>query len=345
MHSHQGLQLFNPLFGGVTNLQLAPAGAALIARLAGPNVAIDHGTGTGLLTPAAVESLAGQGPVSFARTPAQPARSVVGQGPVSFARTPAQPAGAIAATQYSTSFQPTDLSGLKLWLDANDLDTLWQDSSQTTAVSANNDPVGAWEDKSGNNHDVSQATSGKRPTYKTGIQNGLPIIRFDGTNDTLSRTITGNAILATNAATIYLAMLQDGTKDINIILAWDAPDNANRFRLFAAFSDDKLYFDHGNSSSGGRISVAQPAGWNDVFHLVELFRDGTTTAEIIVDGTTLVSSNMSDGLDTSGSYNFQIVLDGGYFKGDLAEIVIYNRALTATERGQVESYLSDKWGI
>jgi hypothetical protein len=35
----------------------------------------------------------------------------------------------------------------------------------------------------------------------------------------------------------------------------------------------------------------------------------------------------------------------GYLNGDIAEIIIYNSALSDTDRGLVESYLLAKWGI
>jgi hypothetical protein len=37
---------------------------------------------------------------------------------------------------------------------------------------------------------------------------------------------------------------------------------------------------------------------------------------------------------------------GGFFlTGDIAEMVIYKRALSSTERDQVRDYLNDKWAV
>jgi hypothetical protein len=40
---------------------------------------------------------------------------------------------------------------------------------------------------------------------------------------------------------------------------------------------------------------------------------------------------------------------GGYttrvFKGDVAEVLVYNRVLTASERAAIEQYLAAKWGL
>ena len=84
----------------------------------------------------------------------------------------------------ASAFVPTDLGAtLKIWGRADG--TLWQDSARTTPVTANNDPVGAADDASGNANHCTQATSTKRLTYKTGIQNGLPGLLGDGTDDFL----------------------------------------------------------------------------------------------------------------------------------------------------------------
>jgi hypothetical protein len=51
---------------------------------------------------------------------------------------------------------------------------------------ANADPVATWTDSSGNANSLSQATAGKRPTYRTNVINSKPVVRFDGTDDFLS---------------------------------------------------------------------------------------------------------------------------------------------------------------
>ena len=44
-----------------------------------------------------------------------------------------------------------------------------------------------------------------------------------------------------------------------------------------------------------------------------------------------------------GSY--QDGLDANALHGDVAEMLIYNKALTTTERSAIESYLNEKWGL
>jgi hypothetical protein len=89
-----------------------------------------------------------------------------------------------------------------VWVKASDVATMFQLSGGTTAVVANNDPVGYWQDQSGNGNHVIQATAGNRPLY----QSAGPGVLFDGSNDVLKRAsaltqTTGSAIVrfSTNA--------------------------------------------------------------------------------------------------------------------------------------------------
>jgi hypothetical protein len=80
------------------------------------------------------------------------------------------------------------------WYDPSDLSTLWQDSARTTPVTADGDPVGCIDDKSGNGFHLTQATSGKRPLYRT--SGGLHWLVNDGIDDVLFGSASSNEFLA-----------------------------------------------------------------------------------------------------------------------------------------------------
>ena len=51
---------------------------------------------------------------------------------------------------------------------------------------ANAAAIGTWADRSRSGNDATQATEANKPTYRTNILNGNPVVRFDGTNDSLT---------------------------------------------------------------------------------------------------------------------------------------------------------------
>ena len=80
-----------------------------------------------------------------------------------------------------TGFNPTSLSGLKLWLDATDVDGYG--SADTLVNDAN---VSIWVDKSGQENNATQTTEYKKPSYKTNQLNGKPALFFDQSDDTMA---------------------------------------------------------------------------------------------------------------------------------------------------------------
>jgi hypothetical protein len=94
----------------------------------------------------------------------------------------------VQAIRRSNEFNPNVFAGLQLWLPASG--TYWQDSDRTIPATADNDPVGAWDDASGNGRHMIQPTSGSRPLLKTATANGRHGLLFDGVDDTLIGPLT-----------------------------------------------------------------------------------------------------------------------------------------------------------
>lgn len=124
-------------------------------------------------------------------------------------------------------FDPLTLSPY-LWLDASDITTLFQDAGGTTPVASDGDPVGLWLDKSGNGRHYSQATSGRRPTYKTNVQNGKPGILFDGVDDFLSNA-TGITAAAANLGTGLATMRPNHPTNSLGIFGSEVPTNTGSY--------------------------------------------------------------------------------------------------------------------
>jgi hypothetical protein len=91
----------------------------------------------------------------------------------------------------AAAFDPASLS-LSFWIRADS--GLWQESTHSTAATADGDRVGGADDRTANNRDADQATANSRPTLKTGANgiNSHNILRGDGTDDHLAVAYNAN---------------------------------------------------------------------------------------------------------------------------------------------------------
>jgi len=247
------------------------------------------------------------------------------------------------------SFSPANLSGLSLWLKS--------DAGVTTSGSN----VTAWADQSGNGFNANgNVTDGVNPTFVSNVKNGKPILRFGNSNSATvlrtAQTTFGNS----GEFTIFIAHKYDSTDNTwaELISKGDLASNeGSQIAVSAKFIDSDA------SAFGVMGVVDEEYAWN------WLYQDPASTDWSIVCGaqsitnnsqqyyingslassSTSVSSinqlNIAIGIGNGGSNSTPIGANYGGFKGDIAEIIFYNRAVTTQERQQVEAYLNDKYAI
>ena len=228
-------------------------------------------------------------------------------------------AGAVALIGASPSANaaPPVTSGLVLSLDASALTGL-SDGQQ----------VNTWTDTSGqNNHAIRQSGSSTGyPKYVASGLNSLPVVRFNSSTGN-----TGDYFSFTRITTIrsvfWVVKENSGTSDGHFLLG----DNSS--------------YDFHRKSANGFIWDSGYASGN--------IRGGTTKLMgTAINGTTTslpAGSFQLISLVTTGNVNAnQITQDRVYhgsWQGDIAEILIYNRALSTDEEGTVGSYLANKYQL
>lgn len=225
----------------------------------------------------------------------------------------------------SASFLPSDIADLVLWLEAD-------------LLSLNdNDAVGTWGDSSGTGHDVTQGTATKKPTFKTNIVNGLPVVRFDGTNDLLSSGLVN----FTNAtATIFIVCTGSSTANGDALVV-DAADG-NTFYEMRVDSTSQLAFRAVTLGTTTEDTQSQTG----TFMVMGGVR-GTSSVTAYINGVTNSSATPS-GSQKTGNSKFQIGEFGlgfQFFGGDIAEVLFYNNDIGTTNRQAVEDYLGAKYAI
>ena len=247
------------------------------------------------------------------------------------------------------------LDGLALWLDASSITPTTSDISE-------------WKDLSTNNFKFTSSGT-DRPTLveNDADWNNRPYLAFDG-NDKMS--LSFDAALNTDQFSLF------------VVCTVDSDDNTHHSIIE---NSDLAGFGTGNKGWVMTAVTTSNAGNNDMYQMrtgtggsPTLSVQNTPTGTLVPNTPAIVSFTLSGGngaganatktlfyngiqSPVTGTYGGQ--LTAPYFKhasaqgydigndptyqltGQLAEVIQYNRALTANERKYVEDYLADKYAV
>jgi hypothetical protein len=219
---------------------------------------------------------------------------------------------------------PIPTSGLKMWLKAD------------AGVTANaNNQVSVLADQSGNGNDVTQSITANQPTLVPNAMNGQPVVRFNGSSTYLKLPSSLNS---SSALPLTFVMVTRGATSLQGALD-SAPSLPNTFRFFSNYVE--LW------SQSPSVTLAPPAAGAITSVISQANGSGNRLLDVYLNG-----SEQGGGVKTGNTSpvaftNGQIgrINTGYYYNGDIAEVLVYNRALSTAERQQVEGYLNGKYGV
>lgn len=227
---------------------------------------------------------------------------------------------------------PSNVSGLHLWLDANDETTITQTANK----------ISQWNDKSGNNYNLTQGISGSQPELKPNGYGLRNTVLFDGADDFMTTNIPGTLDEMTVFIVSKYNQLNQGSGDFDYLYSYGT-NSANQLvslarRASGSFDDDYYLFDGGTTLNGpnldGQVFTTHVQRINNTATFHEYFKNGVS--EVVTDNDVAFS--------VSGTFDLGRYLTGThYLDGEIAEIIIYNRSLNNTERETIETYLTQKW--
>ncbi|MCR9205494.1 MAG: hypothetical protein NXH75_13005, partial [Halobacteriovoraceae bacterium] len=243
-------------------------------------------------------------------------------------------AGNTSTISSSNPFQlkgPASVSatGLALWVDIDKAGSLFAEDSCSTAVTTNNSQVGCVKDISGNDNNLTVNASSNKPLFKTNSFNGKQALYFDGsTNEFLNFDST-----ISNIRTVFWVLKEDSSNQ---------GDNA----FLLGDPSGSTYDFHRGATGGAIFSGAHTAAVvkNGTLQINKVVTNGTVTNMPLSEA---VLSLVTTGNATAGAFSRDRVSCCGErtFGGNLAELIIYDRALNSTEVGLVEDYLMSKWNL
>jgi hypothetical protein len=230
--------------------------------------------------------------------------------------------GSCSGTVAYTVNSPISTSGLKLWLRA--------DSGMGFTTDGR---VSDWKDQSANGLNAYMTPGSRQPYFLASAVNGKPVVQFQGAQ---SLAFT-NLLRLSNMTLFIVAKNNKASEAFHMILG---PGNSS--------PNNQLRFENGSQvlfvGTGNNMPVVVPTiGNNRVYHALSARYDGSTFTAYRDGGFVSNSSFTTTGpwdLLQIGAWYSQYFLEG-----DLAEIIAYDRALTETERSEVNGYLRSKYGL
>lgn len=206
--------------------------------------------------------------------------------------------------------------------------------------------VGTWADTSGNSNDLTQATAGFKPLFRlTGGPNTRPAVQFDGTDDTLSSV----ALVMGDPHTTFIVFK---ASESGVILKHDPTGSVNGSPYFSSSTTFTL-FHQDTGAPGGENEKDHPTGvgWaaDSVWRYVSWRYTSTGPSHLLwVNGSSVSLTNIANNAPTAnGSKAVAMATDGGsaFQACYIAEVLIYGEAMSAGNRGTVETYLAATYNL
>ena len=232
----------------------------------------------------------------------------------------------------------------ELWTPADDTQEMWLDASDATTI-VEDVGVKDWLDKSGNGHHLDGSTNGSiQPTYNATGLNGFPAMEFDGADDRFD-TVDGYLIYNNN------------TTAKSILIVYNTVDTAQQSLLSTQASNITGGWSLNVEGSGLQPRLVHYGGGGSVNDTRTL----TPTITSLVSGgadqslrtnggaeatTTTTAMNATDlgslqvGRSFNGSGSTQRFLNGF-----IAEVIVFQEAITDERRQRYEGYLAWKYGL
>lgn len=240
---------------------------------------------------------------------------------------------ASATVQIESAVSQVVRSGLKLWLKGDN--TLLADSSKSTF----------WQDLSGEGNSATQAVSTAQPSYVSSAISGKPAIGLDGSSQFLQ---LGSAFSTMSTGASIFVVTKAGALTANAkVLGFGPVDGSNRFSFGQGATAGRQNLTVYNGSTPSSLESADTVFSTSTFNLHEAIQNGAGSGSLFLNGVSIGQGALSDLIATPRTQNFigQNYDATDKYSGQVAEILVYDRPLTVSERTNVETYLFSRYAL
>lgn len=243
------------------------------------------------------------------------------------------------------------------WTPAELATAVWLDAADAATITLNGSSVSQWNDKSGNGVHVAQPTANQQPAYTASGLNSKGLLTFDGSNDNLFNQYYPGAGASRNTLTTIIAVFKyitgGSSEDIAIALGRVGAIQEVRGLYRAANGTTQGYVGWGAELLSSSLSC--DIGGDH--HLWSVVQSSITAPQISLwrDGSIDSGSprSLSGNLKSTVDYgvrigNINAAEGSGYNYStnmSMAEVLIFDSALSTGNRQKCEGYLAHKWGL
>ena len=256
---------------------------------------------------------------------------------------------------FTRYFNPVDIPGCQLWLDG-------MDPTMFTFSSGSN--ISSWNDKSGNANNANIVTA-TPPTYSSVTKSVVfAAASAMGLRGNMSSSVSNASVFivssyTSNAATVYsprLFFLGSNNSTENFLIGQlNLMDQGLPAVVTYVGNLSGNAFGNANYQTGGNISYATPY----IYTNISTYSGSTFTNLTLLNGaagtyatkTGTMAVTPPSYVGTANRYAIGNSIfatpsaNGDSYNGNVYEVIVYNTALTAGQRQQIEGYLSWKWSI
>lgn len=239
----------------------------------------------------------------------------------------------VTAAPIPSSFDPTSIAGLNVWLDAQNTANVILSGTQVTA----------WNDSSaGANHFT--AGGGVISYDQPSSINSRPAINFVDSAPTTSTYLHKsdfNITPGSNSLTVFILLSQTraGTGNSELFYTRSGYQSFDLFNNTNSTGILTLNARSATQRSTGQNIITSPP----VVAIISVVLS-TTNGSVYLNGS-VTSVNNTAITGTSLDQSLDWAISGGAFQGCVGELITYPSALTTTDREKIEGYLAWKWGL
>ncbi|MBI5726769.1 MAG: hypothetical protein HY965_02880 [Ignavibacteriales bacterium] len=221
-------------------------------------------------------------------------------------------------------FTPRNIAGLALWCDASRAETLTIDGANK---------VSQWNDLSVYNRHFTQGTASAQPLYVNGAVNGRAVVRTDGIDDFMQSGALGFS----------------GDQQMSLFFVFARTTGSATSGFSGSLTAEGGFYDTRFAFSAREAAVT---GNRAVYHLESYIKSTgflNPTGKLLYNGAGTTTYG-GDAATATPNYSASSRMNFGkwstlFGENSVAEIIVYNTALSAADRGRIETYLRRKYNL